>query len=83
MAEKERQALWQALGFAWTLGYTIAIPLVVFALLGRLLDRRLGTEPWLLLAGILLSIIISSVALVKRSLSLIEKSGSRKPPPKP
>lgn len=76
MVFSQKQQFWQALGFAWTLGYTIAIPLVVFALVGRFLDRRFGTDPWLLIAGMILSIVISSIALVQRSMTLISRLGS-------
>lgn len=58
---------WQ---LAWELGYTIAIPIVVFALVGRYADKALGTSPWMLLAGIVISIIISS-ALVYRKVKKI------------
>lgn len=60
----------QALSYAWQFGYTIVVPLVVFALLGRFLDRKLETSPWFLLGGILLSIIISSVAVVMKALRI-------------
>jgi F0F1-type ATP synthase assembly protein I len=60
----QKTSFWQALGIAWELGYVIAIPIVVFALGGRLLDKHFHTSPWLLLAGILISIIISSIGLV-------------------
>ena len=55
---------WQ---LAWELGYTIAVPIVVLALVGRWGDRMLGTSPWLLLGGVLLSIVISG-ALVYRKM---------------
>lgn len=54
---------WQ---LAWELGYTIAIPIVIFALLGRWADKAWGTSPWLLLAGIVISIMISSFAVYKK-----------------
>jgi len=54
---------WQ---LAWELGYTIAIPIVLFALLGRWADHSLGTSPWLLLTGVLISILISSFAVYKK-----------------
>lgn len=60
----------QALSYAWQFGYAVAVPLVVLALLGRFLDRALHTSPWFLLGGILLSIIISSVAVVMKALSI-------------
>ena len=62
-----------ALGLAWQLGYTIAVPIVVFALVGRFLDKKLGTSPWLLLAGILVSIAVSSWAVYKKTLDIIGK----------
>lgn len=66
----------QALSYAWQFGYTIAVPLVVLALLGRFLDQKLGTSPWFLLGGILLSIIISSVAVVMKALSIFRDVGN-------
>lgn len=71
-----RNALWQALGYAWQFGYTIAVPLVVLALGGRLLDRKFGTAPWLFLAGIIISIVISTTLLIIRA-SRIFKSIDR------
>lgn len=62
----ERQALWDALGLAWEMGYTIAIPLVLFAIGGRFLDRWLGTAPWLMLVGIGVAIVMSSIAITKK-----------------
>ena len=62
-----------AVGLAWNLGYTIAVPLVVFALAGRFLDRKLGTTPWLLLIGILFSIALSSWLVYKKTLDIIGK----------
>lgn len=66
---------WSALGFAFELGYLIAIPIVVLAIGGRLLDRWLGTSPWLLLAGILLSLIVSSVLVTRKAHMIITEQG--------
>ena len=75
--------VFQALGYAWQFGYTIAIPLVLFALGGRLLDRQFGTHPWLLITGIILSMIISSVALILRATAIMRKvSGTPAASPK-
>ncbi|MBI4142941.1 AtpZ/AtpI family protein [Candidatus Uhrbacteria bacterium] len=63
---EQRSPFWQAVALAWELGYTIAIPIVLLALGGRFLDRRFGTSPWLLLLGILLSIIVSSIAITMK-----------------
>ena len=61
---------WQ---LAWELGYTIAVPIVALALVGRWADRQLETSPWLLLAGVVMSVTISS-ALVYRKIAPILKS---------
>ena len=71
--EEKRQlpnfGAWQ---FAWELGYTIAIPIVLFAFLGRWADGYFNASPWFLLAGVVLSVAISS-ALVYRKVSKIIK----------
>ena len=70
--KQEKEKSWSAVGLAWELGYTIAVPIVVFALLGRYLDKKLGTAPWLLLLGILISIAVSSWAVYKKTLDIIK-----------
>lgn len=62
----QKSPFWQAMSMAWELGYTIAIPLVVFALAGRFLDRQLGTTPWLLLAGMIIAIVVSTLGLIRK-----------------
>ena len=63
---------WSALGFAWQLGYSIVIPIVVFALIGRLLDKKLDTSPWLLLLGILISIIVTTVLVYQKTIKIMK-----------
>ena len=62
-----------ALGLAWELGYSIAVPLVVFALGGRFLDKKLGTSPFILLGGILISIIVSSYIVYKKTTEIMDQ----------
>jgi F0F1-type ATP synthase assembly protein I len=70
---KKQENSWSAIGLAWELGYTIAVPLVALALLGRYFDKKLGTSPWLLLLGILVSIALSSWLVYKKTLDIIGK----------
>jgi len=63
-----------ALKMAWELGYTIAIPLVVFALVGRLLDKKLGTSPLLLLIGIIISLIVTSIAVYRKATKILKEA---------
>ena len=41
-------------GFAYAAGITLVAVVAAFCGLGWLLDKWLGTEPWLLIAGIVL-----------------------------
>lgn len=66
MPEKPPEAPFSMWRFAWDLGYTLALPLVGGVLLGHWLDGRLGTGPWLLVAGLILGIALSSVAVVRQ-----------------
>jgi F0F1-type ATP synthase assembly protein I len=73
---------WSAFRFAWELGYTIAIPLVVLALGGVFVDRWLGTKPWFMVAGIVLSMILSTVGVyikAMRVMSRMDHSPQTKP----
>lgn len=67
-----KKAFWRALSYAWQFGYTITIPLVLFALGGRLLDRHFGTSPWLLIGGIVVSMIVSSILLVRKAMQIMK-----------
>lgn len=62
--QSEKSAFWQAVGLVFQFGYTIALPLVVLALAGRFLDKKFNSSPILFLVTIVLSLIISSVALL-------------------
>jgi len=63
---------WSAVSLAWELGYTITIPLVALALLGRFLDKKMETSPWIFLGGILLAVIVSSCLVYRKTKKIIE-----------
>ncbi len=58
--------MWRALTLASELGYMIALPLVVFALVGRVIDQRLGTSPFALIAGLILALVATTFWIVKK-----------------
>ncbi len=64
--QANKKPFWQALNLAWELGYTIALPLVLFALAGRWADKRYDTSPWLLLSGMALAIILTTLLLIRK-----------------
>lgn len=53
--EFERRYLLLALRIAGDFGVTIAVPVVVMAALGKQLDLRYGTWPWLTVLGFLVA----------------------------
>ena len=61
------------LGWAWGLGYRIAVPLLVFTVGGRLLDKQLGTSVVFLLTGIFLSLGISGWLVWREIKELTQK----------
>lgn len=58
------------LNLAFELGYLIALPIVILGFGGAWLDKKLDTSPLFLLVGMMLSIIISGVAIHRRIKSL-------------
>jgi F0F1-type ATP synthase assembly protein I len=70
-AFKPQLSLWEMLGLVGQIGYIIAIPAFVFGFAGAYADKSLGTSPWLLIAGLALALLTSTIAvfrIVKRVL---------------
>ncbi|MGE5392522.1 MAG: AtpZ/AtpI family protein [Candidatus Saccharibacteria bacterium] len=57
---------WRMVGLSMELGFIIALPLLIFSLLGKYLDNRWHTAPWLTLAGILIAIASTTIWLIQR-----------------
>ncbi|MBI4652746.1 AtpZ/AtpI family protein [Candidatus Kuenenbacteria bacterium] len=70
--KNNKENFWSMLSLAWELGYLIALPLVIFALTGRFLDKYFHTSPWLFLFGILLAIIISVCIVYKKTIKMMK-----------
>ncbi len=49
-----------------SVGLQFAVGLVVFTLAGNWLDQRLGTAPWLLLAGVMLGFALSGMWIYRQ-----------------
>ena len=56
------------ISLAWDLGWMIVVPIVVFATGGAFIDKSMGTSPWMLLGGIGLSLIITSVMVYRKTI---------------
>lgn len=77
----ERGALKKSLIFSFSLisqiGFATAIPLVMFGLIGRYLDRKYGTSPYLLLLGLAIAtvqIYFYIKKIIKSALKEFEKT---------
>jgi F0F1-type ATP synthase assembly protein I len=48
-------------------GASIAVPVVLFAALGKRLDARFGTQPWLLVIGFVLAAAVSAILIWQKA----------------
>ncbi len=76
--KKKNNINWSPIAFAWQLGYNITIPLIVLALIGRILDKKFNSSPYLFMVSILLSIIISSYIVYFKASKTIKKISESK-----
>ncbi len=65
-------SLWS---LAWDLGWMITIPLVIFAVGGAMIDKKIHTSPWFLLGGIGLALIITSVMVYGKTIRAMKELG--------
>ncbi len=61
---RDQQRMWELAGKYSARGIELVIALVLPTLVGVYLDRRLGTTPWLLLAGLVVGIGAGSRAIM-------------------
>ncbi len=48
-------------------GVTLAVPAVIAAFLGKWLDKRWGTDPWLLFACLTIAFIFTGIFVVRKA----------------
>lgn len=73
-----RAPLEEALRYA-QIGTMLVAPMLVLGGAGYLLDRRLGWEPWLLLAGLILGMAVGFANFFRLVLTRDEGSGPGRP----
>ena len=61
------------IGFAWELGYTIAVPAVLFGFIGRYFDKVWGTSPLLLFVGLGLAFATSAIIITRRLRDILSR----------
>jgi F0F1-type ATP synthase assembly protein I len=71
--EDKKSFPWQSLNLALSLAAVVAISVGLAALLGRWLDTRLGTAPWLFLISTLLAFVFANIYIVVKALKLMKQ----------
>ncbi len=81
------QALNQALGIVWELGYLIAVPAVLLGFGGAYVDKYFHTSPVFLLSGLFFAVVASSAGVYRMIRNLMPPEPpsppSSAPPPPP
>ena len=67
LSKKERKNILKAMGLMSQIGLTVVACVVLGIFLGRFLDDRLGTTPWLLIVFALLGVVSAFKAMVDLS----------------
>lgn len=73
MSQKNNFKTFYALSLAWQLGFLVAIPIGGFLFLGLLGDRFFKTEPFFLILGLLVGIIITVYEVYHLLIPLIKE----------
>ncbi len=66
-SDKDRKYILLGLRIVGEFGAIIAVPVVLLAMLGKYLDGKYGTAPWLLIAGFVIAFTLSSVSIYSRA----------------
>lgn len=75
---KEERNAFSAIGFAWELGYTIVIPLLLAAFLGRFADTYFHTKPVLFLVSIVFSVVITTILVYRKTATVLRSLEEKK-----
>lgn len=73
-ADQSTGSVMAMLGIVWTIGFMVAVPLVGFALLGKYADTAFGSSPLFFLIGVVLSIIVSSIMIFRKTVQLMDQA---------
>ena len=65
-SNKDLMKKWSLVNLSLEFGFIIALPLVIFAGMGKWIDGKLHTAPWFALAGILLAIASTTIWMTRR-----------------
>lgn len=70
---KNQKTSWYYLGFIGEIGFSLALPIAIGAIVGSVLDRQWQIYPWATLSLLLLGLFLAVVNLVRIVTELIKK----------
>ena len=79
----KKKTLWMTLSVVGNMGLAIAVPIVIFSLLGRFLDNKYQTSPWFLLTGMIVALVVTSIILGSKIMKLLKEVEAENKPVKP
>lgn len=65
--------LWLVAQLAWSIGWIVAIPAVLFGFGGAYLDRSLGTSPMFILVGFAFAVTLSGIGLYRKLKEILSR----------
>jgi len=71
--KKGKSILWQTIGVSMQIGYIITLPLIILVISGKILDKHYNSSPFFLLVGMVLALIVSSIAVFIKMRKIIKK----------
>lgn len=64
---KDRKYILLGLRIAGDFGATIAVPLIIFVLIGQWLDGKCSTGPWLTILAFIVSAVLSGIMIYRKA----------------
>lgn len=68
---KEAMNKAELISFAFEIGYTISVPIIILVLGGRLLDKAFATAPLFMIIGLLISVFSTGYIIYKKTKRLM------------
>lgn len=73
MDQKIQKKWWvDGLGIAMKISSWIALPIIISSFLGKFLDKKYGTEPWIFVSMTAIAFVITVYGIVKFSMDYIK-----------
>ncbi|MBI4272630.1 AtpZ/AtpI family protein [Candidatus Uhrbacteria bacterium] len=76
MKNAKHHATMSLLGLVGQIGFMVTIPLIGFALLGRMADSTFHSSPLFFLVGVIVSIIASTVLIYRKTSKLMNEASA-------